>query len=326
MATELTQELWEELRKPFPLEAHSFVPKATTRDKTRALALAYVDPRTYTERLDEVVGLGGWSREYDIIPANGRVMVICRVTVLGHTFQNGGECRADDENALTSAMAQAFKRACSDSPLGLGRYLYSLPQWWAGYDANKKRFTREGYHMLRDNLAKVLAGESRSGGNGNGRNRPKKAQTQAHSGNDNGRNGNNDDELSIPSRSEETTQRARAVELSFGKHSGKTLGQVFDEDRGYVEWLSTHAEDRPVRGASMYLIAHFSNGHGKNGGMSLDDALAVTMPFGTRDHPEYKGRPLSEIERADPGLVDWLADKARSPQLQGAAETIVAAR
>lgn len=32
--------------------------------------------------------------------------------------------------------------------------------------------------------------------------------------------------------------------LTFGKHEGKTLGQVFDEDRGYIEWLINETNHR----------------------------------------------------------------------------------
>ena len=50
-----------------------------------------------------------------------------------------GECDARDENAATTAVAQAFKRACA--AFGLGRYLYNLPQAWGAYDEQRKAFT-----------------------------------------------------------------------------------------------------------------------------------------------------------------------------------------
>jgi len=53
----------------------------------------------------------------------GKVLVTCTVTVTGLGSHSGsGEEWADDENAMTSAEAQAFKRACSC--FGLGRYFY----------------------------------------------------------------------------------------------------------------------------------------------------------------------------------------------------------
>lgn len=47
-----------------------------------------------------------------------------------------GEQWADDENALTSADAQAFKRACAC--FGLGRYLYDVPHAWVELDNRKQ--------------------------------------------------------------------------------------------------------------------------------------------------------------------------------------------
>jgi hypothetical protein len=65
----------------------------------------------------------------------GRVIVTSKVLVatavkinrLGNHTGTGEEW-ADRENAVTSADAQAFKRACSC--FGLGRYLYSFPESW----------------------------------------------------------------------------------------------------------------------------------------------------------------------------------------------------
>ena len=55
-------------------------PGSLNQEKTRALALAYVDMRAYQARLDEVVGPDGWSVGYRTL---GDRAVICRLTVLG---------------------------------------------------------------------------------------------------------------------------------------------------------------------------------------------------------------------------------------------------
>jgi hypothetical protein len=43
-----------QLQAPFPPELHAFKPGRTTQDKSRGLAMAYVDPRHYQARLDAV--------------------------------------------------------------------------------------------------------------------------------------------------------------------------------------------------------------------------------------------------------------------------------
>lgn len=55
MDTQLTPEIITALVEPFPGQHIEWKPQATTKDKSRALAAAYVDPRRYQERLDKVV-------------------------------------------------------------------------------------------------------------------------------------------------------------------------------------------------------------------------------------------------------------------------------
>ena len=122
------------LTAPFALDQIAIKPGAVTKDKTKALALPYVDLRTYQDRLDAVVGLDGWSVEYRPT-ANG---LICRLTILGVTKEDIGEPSSDGDNPATEALAQAFKRACT--AFGLGRFLYHLPTVWADYDETRKSF------------------------------------------------------------------------------------------------------------------------------------------------------------------------------------------
>ena len=147
-----------ELAQPFDPESVEFKAGATTQDKARALALAYVDARVYQARLDAAAP--DWRNEYTREYAGDRVIVTCALTVAGVTRQAIGEslqasARHDgstviEENAATSAEAQAFKRACS--AFGLGRYLYSVPQVWAEYDAQRRQFTPAAVVALREML------------------------------------------------------------------------------------------------------------------------------------------------------------------------------
>ena len=50
----------DQLTAPFPSNVIELKPGATTRDKSRALALAYVDPRAIEDRLDAIVGVEHW--------------------------------------------------------------------------------------------------------------------------------------------------------------------------------------------------------------------------------------------------------------------------
>jgi hypothetical protein len=133
---ELTPELQQQLTAPFGIDQVEVKPGATNKDKTKALALAYADPRVYQDRLDEVIGAAHWSVGYRRLSDRA---IICRLVICGLSREDIGECAdQNDPNFWTVASAQAFKRACS--AFGLGRYLYDLPQLWADYDANRRRF------------------------------------------------------------------------------------------------------------------------------------------------------------------------------------------
>ena len=135
---------FEGLHAPFNPNDVEFRPGATTKDKTKAIGLAYVDKRIYEDRLDNIVGIENWSVEYRHLGDNA---IICRLTIAGVVREDVGEFSKDDVASFPTAVAQAFKRACSS--FGLGRYLYSLPQVWAEYDAERRSFTQNGMAHLR---------------------------------------------------------------------------------------------------------------------------------------------------------------------------------
>ena len=124
-------ELLTELSKPFPASAVYWRAGSTTRDKKRAQALPYAEPRVYEDRLNAVCP-GLWSVTFK--PWGERL--ICELTIGGLTRSSTGE-ENDGFAPGTATEAQAFKRACSK--FGLGRYLYDVPISWVEYDDQKKR-------------------------------------------------------------------------------------------------------------------------------------------------------------------------------------------
>ena len=126
-------EIYTLLSKPFPASCIKWRAGATTKDKTKAQALAYADARVYEDRLNEIIA-GEW--EVSFRPWSDD-KVICDLTILGITRSSTGESSGDSFSQGTTAEAQAFKRACSK--FGLGRYLYDLPTHWVSYDSQKKR-------------------------------------------------------------------------------------------------------------------------------------------------------------------------------------------
>ena len=83
----------------------------------------------------------------------------------------------------------------------------------------------------------------------------------------------------------------------------------------------------PTNGRSAHAVeASSSGGNGKNGGeMSLEQARATVLPFGTRDHPEWKGKSLAEVSSLNTDLIAWLATEF-SPTSKGGTTVQRAAR
>lgn len=114
----------------------------------RGQVVPYANQRAYTDRLNALFTPAGWTRRYTIQTSASferskdqkivaKVLVTCEVNVFGLGSHSAtGEEWADDENALTSAEAQSFKRACAC--LGLGRYLYYFTGTWVDLDERKR--------------------------------------------------------------------------------------------------------------------------------------------------------------------------------------------
>jgi hypothetical protein len=115
---------------------------------SRGQVIPYADQRAYTDRLNALFTPAGWTRKYTVhTSANfqrakdqkttAKVFVTCDLTIFGIGSHSAtGEEWADDENAGTSAEAQAFKRSCAC--FGLGRYLYYFTGIWVDLDDRKR--------------------------------------------------------------------------------------------------------------------------------------------------------------------------------------------
>jgi hypothetical protein len=139
-----------ELEVPFSPDQVQWRVTNTSNDKKRGQVVPCAAPRVYTDRLNALFSPKGWTREYKVETMNnitrvkkgesivsGKVLVTCTVTIFGLWSHSGtGEEWADDDNCMTAADAQAFKRACAC--FGPGRYFYDISPIWVDLDQNRQ--------------------------------------------------------------------------------------------------------------------------------------------------------------------------------------------
>lgn len=134
--------IFDKLKRPFPVNRIHWRVGATTRDKSNCIPLAYVDARDVMQRLDDVCGPTGWQCRY---PLSDSGLLICEIGIHCEVFgdesdewiwkSNGaGDTQVEAEKGKAS---DAFKRAAV--LWGIARYLYALPNVWVAYDG--KNFT-----------------------------------------------------------------------------------------------------------------------------------------------------------------------------------------
>jgi len=138
-----------ELEVPFdPAVIEWRVTNTTKSGKFRGQLIPYADPRAYTDRLNSLFTPAGWTRKYTVHTSTNferkpdqktvaKVFVTCELTIFGLGSHSAtGEEWTDNDNAGTSAEAQAFKRSCAC--FGLGRYLYDFDGVWVDLDERKR--------------------------------------------------------------------------------------------------------------------------------------------------------------------------------------------
>ena len=114
--------LLDKLKAPFPADRIRWRVGATTKDKDKGIALAYLDARDVMNRLDEVCGLD-WQVRH---PRKGYCEIGIKVEGEWIWRGNGaGETQVEEEKGQFS---DSEKRAAVE--FGVGRYLYYLPNEW----------------------------------------------------------------------------------------------------------------------------------------------------------------------------------------------------
>lgn len=143
---------FKKLAAPFDPAEVEWRVGSTNKDKSRGMALAYVDARAVMDRLDEVCGPAGWQCRYS--HANGKT--VCDIGVLcGDTWVWKADGAGDtDVEAEKGALSAAFKRAAVR--WGIGRYLYEIESPWVALKAHGRSYVIDPAEHAR--LRKMLPG------------------------------------------------------------------------------------------------------------------------------------------------------------------------
>ncbi len=114
-----------ELATPLDPEAVEWRPSGKPGPNQRVKIVAYVSARVVEERLDTVVGVGGWSFELEPLVVAGDELRVARgrLSIYGVAKDDIG--RASNWEPSKGCASDALKRAAVK--WGIGRYLYNLP-------------------------------------------------------------------------------------------------------------------------------------------------------------------------------------------------------
>jgi len=123
------------LKEPFSEKVIHWRVGATSKDKTKGIALAYIDARDVMKRLDDVLGAENWSDEY-FETASGRLICTLSIRIGGEWIRKSDGAGDTAVEGEKGGISDAFKRAAVK--WGVGRYLYYLPNVWVPIDKYKK--------------------------------------------------------------------------------------------------------------------------------------------------------------------------------------------
>lgn len=201
--------LKEQLEKPFLDDELEFRVGATNSDKTKGLALAYIQARAIQNRLDEVVGIENWRVSYKEI--NGGFLAKLELKINNEWIAKEDGANVTDYEAIKGGISSAFKRAASI--WGIGRYLYEIESQWLPIEQKGKAYIFKETPKL-----------------------------------------NNKDQESNSNNNISKEERAKNIELTFGKYKGKTLGDIFNENKEYLVYLIANSKDTKIVNACKYLL------------------------------------------------------------------------
>lgn len=123
--------LLDRLKDPFDPKFIKWRVGATNKEKTKGIALAYIDAREVMKRLDSVCGFDNWQKKTERIDGGFTCSIGIRIN--GEWVWKDDAAGETHVEPIKGGASDAFKRAAA--VWGVGRYLYYLPNIWVAIEA-----------------------------------------------------------------------------------------------------------------------------------------------------------------------------------------------
>jgi hypothetical protein len=253
----MSNDIINKLRAPFPADRIEWRLQSSGEKQDGSIwakCLCYIDNRAAMERLDDVYGMN-WSHSEEFKQIGNQA--VCTVTITIESKMEStdtgpvtlfpyrsvtGSCAVEangDIDPFKSAASGAMKRAVVN--LGIGRYLYDLPEAWAvidpkgKYEGKTKNQTR-----FRWNPPQLPAW---AGGGADVNYATNNSGTEAWSA---GKDSTPKQEAQAPAPAPvESDGTWRTVVIPFGKQKGQTLGQL---PPASLKWWRENYQPKPYNG------------------------------------------------------------------------------
>lgn len=118
--------LLAQLKQPFDPKFVKWRVGATNADKTKGIALAYIDSREVKKRFDEVCGIANWRNR--LVPVTDGFISEIDIKIDDEWVTRSNAAGYTKVESVKGGASDAFKRA--GSTWGVGHYLYYLPNVW----------------------------------------------------------------------------------------------------------------------------------------------------------------------------------------------------
>jgi hypothetical protein len=216
-------QIMKELKAAFKENELEFRVGATNSDKTMGLALAYIEARSIQNRLDKVVGITNWKVSYREV--QGGFLCAMSLRIDGEWVSKEDGAQITEFESIKGGISSAFKRVAS-SGWAIGRYLYDVRNQWFPIKQKGK-----GYEFA---VTPKISYEDK-------------------------------DSISVRTSDpikeapQDKLKRARMLKISFGKYTGKTLGEIFESDKKYFQYIIDKSQDQSLANACKYLENHLLN-------------------------------------------------------------------